>query len=292
MSTEIPLKLVLQHRATISAMLVGLVRSSLPFTPKHQQNYKISQHGHTPDELLNHTFQQWAGMQHTKTTLSPPLLVSQTLLSAVATLTSHCPYPLLNVLNQGLKLTIFDSMQPNQPCSIQGELMEASDDGYRAKIHSHVVLSNDHGKKIMSLDAYAAVMLKSRPQNTLKKPAQAIDWQTIDLWQMPENAGMEFFLLTGDFNPIHTVPWLARRTRFAGCIMHGYGAFSKIYAAIENQGVLISEIETRFIKPVPLPTPLLHVQTATDPLGQLFRLVDDQGQAYQSGRYQLQAQTS
>lgn len=85
------------------------------------------------------------------------------------------------------------------------------------------------------------------------------------------------------------MPWLAKRTRFADCIMHGYGAFAKIYAAIENQGVIISEIETRFIKPIPLPTPQLHVQIGTDASGHLFRLVDHQGQAYQSGHYQLQA---
>ena len=168
-------------------------------------------------------------------------------------------------------------------------MIDASDDGYRAKIHSHVVLRNGQGKAILSMDAFAAVMLKSRPQNSVKKSTEVTEWQTIDSWQMPERAGMEFFLLTGDFNPIHTVPWLAKRTRFAGCIMHGYGAFAKIYAAIENQGVIISEIETRFIKPIPLPTPQLHMQIGTDASGQLFRLVDHQGQTYQSGRYQLQA---
>lgn len=290
MSIEIPLKLVLQHRATMSAMLVGLVRSSLPLTTKYRQGFEVNEHGYTPDALLNRRFQQWAGFQQTTTTLIPPLLVSQTLLSAVATLTSYCPYPLLNVLNQGLKLTVLDTIQPNQPFSITGQLVDASDDGYRAKIHSHVVLNNESGKAILSMDAFAAVMLKSRPQNSEKKQTDKIEWQTIDSWQMPERAGMEFFLLTGDFNPIHTVPWLAKRTRFAGCIMHGYGAFSKIYAAIENQGVRIQEIETRFIKPILLPTPLLHVQTSTGTSGQLFRLVDDQGQSYQSGRYQLEVQ--
>ena len=49
MSTEIPLKLVLQHRATMSAMLLGLVRSSLPFMAKYQQGYEVIQRGHTPD---------------------------------------------------------------------------------------------------------------------------------------------------------------------------------------------------------------------------------------------------
>lgn len=289
MSTEIPLKFVLQHRATMSAMFVGLVRSSLPFTAKHQQGFAVTQRGHTPDALLNQKFQQWAGFKQPTASLTPPLLVSQTLLSAVATLTSYCPYPLLNVLNQGLKLTVLDTIQPNQPFSIKGQLINASDDGYRAKIHSHVVLRNGQGKAILSMDAFAAVMLKSRPQNSVKKSTEVTEWQTIDSWQMPERAGMEFFLLTGDFNPIHTVPWLAKRTRFAGCIMHGYGAFAKIYAAIENQGVIISEIETRFIKPIPLPTPQLHMQIGTDASGQLFRLVDHQGQTYQSGRYQLQA---
>lgn len=289
MSTEIPLKLLLQHRATMSAMLVGLVRSSLPFTSKYQQGCEVTQQGHTPDVLLNQKFQKWAGFDQSTIALSPPLLVSQTLLSAVAKLTSYCPYPLLKVLNQGLKLQVLAPIQPNQPFSIKGQLVEASDDGYRAKIHSQVVLRDDMGQTIMILDAFAAVVLKSRPQHG-STTSDPINWQHLHSWQVPEYAGVEFFLLTGDFNPIHTLPWLAKRTRFAGCIMHGYGAFSKIYAAIENQGVCIHEIETRFIKPIPLPSPQLHIQIAQDGSSNLFRLVDDEGQAYQSGRYQLQGQ--
>lgn len=288
MSTEIPLKFIFQHGATISAMLVGLVRSSLPFTAKYRQDLAVTQHGHTPDRLLNQKFQQWAGFESPRTALAPPLLISQTLLSVVAQLTSYCPYPLLNVLNQGLKLTILDSIQPSQPFLIEGQLIDASDDGYRAKIHSHVVLSDGNAKAIMMMDAFAVVMLKARPQNTVK-PVETIDWQPLSSWQVPEHAGVEFFLLTGDFNPIHTLPWLAKRTRFAGCIMHGYAAFSKIYAAIENQGVRIEEIETRFIKPLPLPTPQLHIQIAKATSAHLFRLIDDQGQVYQSGYYHTQA---
>ena len=289
MSTAIPLKLVLQHRVTMSAMLIGLARSSLPFTTKYQQGCEVTQQGHTPNILLNQKFQKWAGFDQPSPALSPPLLVSQTLLSAVAKLTSYCPYPLLKVLNQGLKLQVLAPIQPNQPFSIKGQLVEASDDGYRAKIHSQVVMKDGIGQTIMILDAFAAVVLKSRPQNSVTN-SNPIDWQTLSSWQVPEYAGVEFFLLTGDFNPIHTLPWLAKRTRFAGCIMHGYGAFSKIYAAIENQGVRIQEIETRFIKPIPLPSPRLHIQTAQDATSNLFRLVDDEGQAYQSGRYQLQGQ--
>ena len=228
MSTEIPLKLVLQHRMTMSAMLVGLVRSSLPFTSKYQQGYEVTEQGHTPDRLLNDTFQRWAGFDRPTTALAPPLLVSQTLLSAVATLTSYCPYPLLNVLNQGLKLKVLAPIQPKQPFSMTGHLIDASDDGYRAKIHSQVALKDGIGQTVMILDAFAAVVLKSRPQNA-GTPSDPIDWQTLHSWQVAESAGVEFFLLSGDFNPIHTMPWLAKRTRFAGCIMHGYGAFSKIY---------------------------------------------------------------
>ncbi len=287
MSTEIPLKLVLQHRVTISAMLVGLVRSSLPFTTKYQHGYEVTQQGHTPDALLNDTFQQWAGFDRPTTLLTPPLLVSQTMLSVVAKLTSFCPYPLLTVLNQGLKLQVIAPIPPNQPYSMTGKLVDASDDGYRAKIHSQVVLRDGIGATVLILDAFAAVVLKPRPQNSLPA-SDPIDWQHLHSWQVQEHAGVEFFLLSGDFNPIHTLPRLAKHTRFAGCIMHGYGAFSKIYAALENQQGRIGEIETRFIKPIPLPSPRLHIQIAQDASGQLFRLVDDEGQVYQSGRYQVQ----
>jgi hypothetical protein len=291
MSTAIPLRFVFQHRVTMSALLVGLVRSSLPFTSKYQHGYGVTQRGYTPNARLNGTFQQWAGFDPPSSDLAPPLLVSQTMLSAVATLMSYSPYPLLNVLNQGLKLQIVAPIQPRQAFSMTGQLLDASDDGHRAKIHAHVVLNDGMGRNILILDAFAAVVLKSRAQNSTMPPA-AIDWRHLDSWQVAEHAGVEFFLLSGDFNPIHTLPRFAKRTHFAGCIMHGYGAFSKIYAAIENQFGMIREIETRFIKPIPLPSPQLHIQIAHDDVNQLFRLVDDQGQVYQSGHYHLQRQPS
>lgn len=100
--------------------------------------------------------------------------------------------------------------------------------------------------------------------------------------------GVKFFYMTGDFNPIHTLPAFARHTRFKGCIMHGYGAFAQVFEAVQRTGVTIRDIDIRFIKPLPLPSPCLLIQAARTPDADgryAVRLTDADNNLYQIGSY-------
>ena len=286
MTASIPVRFVTEHTATISAMLLGGARSVLPFVKKHQSGVRVSRRLASPSAPLVEAFNLWSGVTLPDGYLPPPLLVSQTALAVVSELTAKCPYPLLGVLNQGLRLVIRQPLPIGEPLTVSGELVDASDDGYRARIHSHVVVGSASQPDALHIDAYAAVVLKKRPDEAKERRTEPA-WETLAHWQAGPDEGVKFFLLTGDFNPIHTLPAVARRTRFKGCIMHGYGAFSQIYAAIQNSGVTITEIETRFVKPLPLPSPDLLIQTApANADGSVpFRLTDAQGNLYQVGSY-------
>lgn len=71
--------------------------------------------------------------------------------------------------------------------------------------------------------------------------------------------------------------------------MHGYGAFAQIYAVLSVRAP-ISAIETRFVNPLPLPSPLLQIQVADLCVEgkQGFRLIDQTGKVYQMGHYQIE----
>lgn len=287
MSVQIPVRLLTEHKATISAMLLGGARSVLPFVKKSQGGVFINRRLTSPSPELVQAFNVWAGVARPSSDLPPPLMVAQTALSVVSELTAQCPYPLLGVLNQGLRIVIHQRLPVGGKLNLAGELVDASDDGYRARIHSHVEVGTDSCPNAVSIDAYAAVVLKKRTDGASSNRVEP-SWETIGHWQAGADEGVKFFLLTGDFNPIHTLPAVARRTRFKGCIMHGYGAFSQIYAALENTGWKIKDIETRFVKPLPLPSPALLIQiarTRNDEGRFPFRLTDADGNLYQVGSF-------
>ena len=159
---------------------------------------------------------------------------------------------------------------------MRGHLVDASDDGYRARIHSALTVGTPGMPLAMELDAYAAVVLKRRPGGA-SGPREDVAFETIGRWQPGADEGRKFFYLTGDFNPIHTWQAFARRTRFRGCIMHGFGGFAQAFEAIRSAGHDIADIDVKFVRPLPLPGPevLIQVAATVDAAGRrALRLVD------------------
>jgi acyl dehydratase len=165
--------------------------------------------------------------------------------------------------------------------------VDASDDGYRARIHSTLTVGTPDVPIAMELDAYAAVVLKRRPGGA-SAPREEVAFETIGRWQPGADEGRKFFYLTGDFNPIHTWPAFARRTRFRGCIMHGFGGFAQAFEAIRSAGLDIADIDVKFVRPLPLPGPevLIQVAVSTDSAGRrALRLADASGSVYHAGSF-------
>ena len=219
------------------------------------------------------------------------LASSQLGLGLIAQLTAQSPYPMLSVLNQGVHIRIHQPLPQGEALTLRGRLVDASDDGFRARVHSHVEIGTASQPQALEIDSYAAVVLRKRPAGADNERDEP-DFETLGHWQAGADEGVKFFLLTGDFNPIHTLPMLARHTRFRGCIMHGYGAFAQVFEAIQNAGHIITDIDVRFIKPLPLPSPPLLIQVAAtaDTDGRhALRLTDIAGNLYQVGSFLPQA---
>jgi acyl dehydratase len=101
-----------------------------------------------------------------------------------------------------------------------------------------------------------------RAAKTVQARPQEPHWNTIGTWQADARDGLRFALLTGDFNPIHWCGPLARRSLLRGLVLHGFGSFVRSYELLKQQGIAFSEIDVRFVKPVPLPCSMLAVQIA------------------------------
>ncbi len=284
-----PRRLVAEQTGTMKAMLAGAARSLLPFREPPRSARVLTDEQPSPSPLLLRSYSAWCGAEGRYVGVIPPHLVSaKVALPLVSTLTARSRYPMLSVLNQGVRLRVHAPMPTDEPIRLSGELVEAADDGYRARIHSRVEAGTASVPRALTIDAMAAVMLKKRPAGDGAPSRAEPDYETIAEWRAAADEGRKFFLLTGDFNPIHTLPAVARRTRFGGCIMHGYGAFAQIFEAIERSGAAIADIDVRFVRPLPLPSPRLFIQNArtADAEGSFaFRLVDADANLYQVGTF-------
>ncbi len=286
--SDLPFSMLLENADTMSAMLIGGVKSILPFKSDSTGNAAVLKTMPAPSARLLKAFANWCGSSADVSHVPAPLVCGKITLPVVSELTARSPYPLLSVLNQGVHLRIHKPLPLNEPILLEGRLLDASDDGYRARICSEVIVGTASTPNAMTVEAIAAVMLKPRPTSETVPQRVEPEFETIGEWQAAANEGQTFFWLTGDFNPIHTVPALAKRTRFRGCIMHGYGAFAQVFSCLERSGAVLTDIEVRFLSPLPLPSPKLLIQrakTADENDRIAFKLMDEQGKVYQAGHY-------
>jgi hypothetical protein len=291
MHTDPSPRLLLQQGGVIGAFLGGAVRSLLPHRSPIDHS-EVVRRSPAPSRELQQAYAAWSGAPAGRYAdeLPPHFVAARSALPVISALTARSPYPLLGVLNQGIHLSIHHSIPATVPLTVRGHLVEASDDGYRARIHSALIVGAPDMPCAMELDAYAAVVLRRRPA-TGPAAREELAFETIGRWQPAADEGRKFFYLTGDFNPIHTWPAFARRTRFRGCIMHGFGGFAQAFEAIRSAGLEIADIDVKFVRPLPLPGPEVLIQVAQVPDGSVrraLRLVDGDGNVYHAGSFLAQ----
>lgn len=289
MSTAPSPRFLLEQGGVIGAFVAGAARSLLPRPGAGLDRSEIVREAAPPSLALQQAYAAWARATPGRYDgVIPPHLVNcQIALPVISALTARSPYPLLGVLNQGIHLALHAPLPATERLIVHGHLVDASDDGSRARIHSTLTVGTASVPQAMTLDAYAAVVLGRRKESG-KETREAVDFRTIDTWQAAGDEGRKFFYLTGDFNPIHTWPAFARRTSFKGCIMHGYGAFAQVFEAIRNAGWTIADIDVKFVRPLPLPSPQVQIQVSAKPdlTGRhALRLVDAAGNLYQVGSF-------
>jgi hypothetical protein len=288
MQTDPSPRLLLQQGGVIGAFLGGAVRSLLPHRGGLDRS-EIVRSSPAPSPGLQRAYAAWANAPAGRydDEVPPHFVACRVALPVISALTARSPYPLLGVLNQGIHLALHHPIPASAPLTVRGHLVDASDDGYRARIHSALTVGTPHVPLALELDAYAAVVLQRRPGGA-SGPREHAVFETIGRWRPGADEGRRFFYLTGDFNPIHTWPAFARRTRFGGCIMHGFGGFAQAFEAIRSAGYEIADIDVKFVRPLPLPGPevLIQIAATAEPSGRrALRLVDGDGNVYQAGSF-------
>lgn len=240
------------------------------------------------DELVEH-YIRWSGVTDNRYDgVLPAHFFCKYGMSMVARITGMVPYNLMSVVNQGCRMQINSLIPRGEAIRLTGQLIDCSDDGSRVRIHSRVVAGTENEPEALIVDSMAAVMKGKPVKKKTASRSKKIAYETVGNWSAGRDAGQKFFFLTGDFNPIHTFWPVAKRTRFGGCILHGFGSYARTFETIQNAGYTIRDIDIRFTKPNLLPTPELNVQVAkkADSQGQhALRLTNPDGEALLAGHF-------
>lgn len=290
MTQNIPATLVREQLPAITGMTTGLLWS---LTPKQIKSRLIDDKAERTatvktgsDKLVNH-YVQWCGVNDDRYATSlPPHFFSKYGMSMVAALTAQVPYNLMSVLNQGCRFQVNSLIPRNTPVSLRGRLVDCSKDGARVRIHTQVVVGTEDDPEAMIVDSMAAVILGKQSKKKSESREEP-DFETVGSWSADRNEGVRFFYLTGDFNPIHTFWPLAKRTRFGGCILHGFGSLARTYETIQNSGITIRDFDARFVKPNLLPANDLQVQISKPQNDdrRAMRLINAQGDVFLGGTF-------
>jgi acyl dehydratase len=120
----------------------------------------------------------------------------------------------------------------------------------------------------MTADLFVHIPLAKKgprgPREPKVVPADATEIAALDI---DARAGLDFALLTGDFNPIHWIRPYARAAGFRSTILHGFGTLARTVEALNRarfsgNPALLTTIDARFVKPLVLPARVFVYTTA------------------------------
>lgn len=290
MSIDVPLSLAREQIPTLVTSFGVALRSMSPLTrpgrlPESPRTLRAD--FGAPSQRLVDEYAAWSGAPPERYREQlPPHFCSHWAFAMLARVGGQAPYDVTSVLNQGLRLQLNGPLPRGQDLLLQGRLEEVSEDEQRVRIHSRVIAGWVQQPEAVILDSYAAIP-KRGAAKTKSAPRVEPDFETIGEWSVSADDGLNFALLTGDFNPIHTFWPLARRSKFRGCILHGFGMVARSWEILADAGQQIRDVDLRFVRPLPLPNEGLQVQlAAADAQGRrAFRMRGRDGTVHLAGSF-------
>lgn len=188
-------------------------------------------------------------------------MLSQWSLPLVSELMLQMPYRLTSVINQGVTMKVRGPLPRGEALTVGASVEWAEQAAGRVKVVVAIVTGTARQANLVEARLHMSFLLPGK-RGAKPAPVRPPDprWITAGRWSADVRDGLRFALLSGDFNPIHWCAPLARLSVFRGTVLHGFGSFVRSYELLERGS--FSEIDVRFVRPVPLPCPQLSVQVA------------------------------
>lgn len=196
----------------------------------------------------------------------PPHFFPQWTFPLMSRLLADLPYDLSRMLNAGASYMVHRPLPDDEPLQLTARLTEIDDNGRRVLLHQEVVTGTASAPEA-HVGRLTALIPRPRPRpkgakkktrSGKSKPTVPTEARELATWRLPGRAGLDFALLTGDFNPIHWIPLAGRAAGFGGCILHGFGTMARaseglVAGVLAGDAAALTGLDVRFLSPVKLP---------------------------------------
>ena len=214
----------------------------------------------------------------------PPHLFPQWGFPLLSRALAPLPYDLSRVINAGCRLEIRRPLPAGEPLVLEGRLSALDDDGRRALVTQRLVTGTASQPRALVAEVTALFPLRKKkdadPEKKKKKKKEPIriprEAREIDRWRLSATSGLDFAILTGDFNPIHWIPPYARLAGFSSTILHGFATMARAVESLDRQlwsgdPTRLRALDVRFVRPVVLPGRVgVFVDGVVDGEGELY----------------------
>ena len=172
------------------------------------------------------------------------------------------PYPMPKIINAGVRLEMNAPIPAGEALQLEAQLTHLNETETRALIKNSLVTGTASAPRAIESTVTAFFPLRKKDGGGKKKkkekPGIPVDARQIDSWRLSGRAGLDFALLTGDFNPVHWIPAVARMSGFRGAILHGYASMARLIESLNRQLLAgdptrLAVVDVRFSAPIVLP---------------------------------------
>lgn len=173
------------------------------------------------------------------------------------------PFPMNRALNVGCSTTMHAPISRDAPLALCARLDGIDQTERRALLHQKLWTGPAENPRALEVD-YQVLVPFPRPPGAPKgpkpqRPHVPESAQEVARWSNGPYAGLEFALLTGDFNPIHWIAPAAKIAGFKAQILHGFGSAARTAEALirhrcDGAPERLESLSMRFTHPLALPS--------------------------------------
>jgi len=201
----------------------------------------------------------------------PPHLFPQWTFSLLAKTLEGLPLPTHRLLNGGFRMAVNGPLPTGEALEVEAWLAEITEESRKVRLTQRIVTGTASSPQALTIDFFPVLPRRNKGESAGAKDTSATTHDprldptvpeegvehlgSIDL---SRRAGLEFALLTGDFNPIHWIGPAARLSGFRDVILHGFASFGHAFerfvsSRLDGDISRVQAVTARFSKPLTLP---------------------------------------
>mmetsp|Transcript_16549 Transcript_16549/g.18718 ORF Transcript_16549/g.18718 Transcript_16549/m.18718 type:complete len:325 (-) Transcript_16549:152-1126(-) len=255
------------------------------------------------DSDLVQNYWKWTSGEAADVSRIPEHLFPQWTFPLMASALSILPFPMTSVLNQGCKIEVNSQIPLNAKIVCSAQLIEVIEEEKKIRITTKITSGPKEAPDAIVAYVYAIIPVvskKKKPEGTKKKETKQSGLpesaELIATHAIHERAGQDYAYLTGDFNPIHWIPTMAKLSGFKNVILHGFAQMALVQEDIirshcGGDASLLLSLDVRFLSPVVMPTEI-NVSIDSEKEGNGFKVYvtnKENGKLHMVGSYVLQS---